>query len=250
MLQASNYSNAFKEQSGMCIYCGTTKYRKIYENHCGSIPKDETGRTYEIHHIDGNKNNNIIDNLQCVSIQEHYDIHYNQGDWFAALRIAASMKIPHEELSRLASLGQKKLVKNGNHNFQGRGPSQKLLAEGKHSSQNLENIEKRRQIQNEKVLNGVHPWLKENGGSELARTRNLKMVANGTHPLIKENGGSEIARKRALDRLANGTHNMQQILTCPHCNKIGKGPVMKRYHFDNCKQNIVDAHLDISVTIP
>lgn len=23
--------------------------------------------------------------------------------------------------------------------------------------------------------------------------------------------------------------------TCPHCNKIGKGPGMKRYHFDNCK---------------
>lgn len=23
--------------------------------------------------------------------------------------------------------------------------------------------------------------------------------------------------------------------TCPHCKKIGKGPGMKRYHFDNCK---------------
>lgn len=23
--------------------------------------------------------------------------------------------------------------------------------------------------------------------------------------------------------------------TCPHCQKIGKGPGMKRYHFDNCK---------------
>lgn len=23
--------------------------------------------------------------------------------------------------------------------------------------------------------------------------------------------------------------------TCPHCNKIGKGPGMHRYHFDNCK---------------
>jgi len=22
---------------------------------------------------------------------------------------------------------------------------------------------------------------------------------------------------------------------CPHCNKIGKGPGMQRYHFDNCK---------------
>jgi hypothetical protein len=23
--------------------------------------------------------------------------------------------------------------------------------------------------------------------------------------------------------------------TCPHCSKVGKGPNMKRYHFDNCK---------------
>lgn len=23
--------------------------------------------------------------------------------------------------------------------------------------------------------------------------------------------------------------------TCPHCSKVGKGPGMKRYHFDNCK---------------
>lgn len=28
-------------------------------------------------------------------------------------------------------------------------------------------------------------------------------------------------------------------LTCPHCNKIGKPPLVYRYHFDNCK-NILD----------
>lgn len=26
-------------------------------------------------------------------------------------------------------------------------------------------------------------------------------------------------------------------LTCPHCDKVGKGNVMHRYHFDNCKKN-------------
>lgn len=88
----------------MCIYCGTAKYRKIYENHFGPIPKDETGRSYEIHHIDGDRDNNHIDNLKCVSIQEHYDIHYSQKDYAAALKIASKMKYSHEELSRLASL--------------------------------------------------------------------------------------------------------------------------------------------------
>lgn len=28
--------------------------------------------------------------------------------------------------------------------------------------------------------------------------------------------------------------------TCPHCNKIGKGPGMLRYHFDNCKNKPIE----------
>ena len=52
----------------MCIYCGTNKYRKIYENHYGTIPKDENGRSYEIHHIDVNHSNNDLHNLKLVSI--------------------------------------------------------------------------------------------------------------------------------------------------------------------------------------
>jgi hypothetical protein len=28
----------------------------------------------------------------------------------------------------------------------------------------------------------------------------------------------------------------QPFVTCPHCDLYGKGPNMKRYHFDNCKE--------------
>lgn len=31
----------------MCIYCGTNKYRKIYENHNGPIQREDNGRAYE-----------------------------------------------------------------------------------------------------------------------------------------------------------------------------------------------------------
>ena len=57
----------------MDIY--NNNYRKIWIEHNGPIPIDENGRSYEIHHIDGNHSNNHIDNLKCVSIQEHYDMH-------------------------------------------------------------------------------------------------------------------------------------------------------------------------------
>lgn len=55
-------------------------YRKIWEDAYGPIPKDDQGRSYEIHHIDGNRNNNELSNLMCVSIEDHIKIHTNQGD--------------------------------------------------------------------------------------------------------------------------------------------------------------------------
>ena len=48
-------------------------YRKLYESVFGEIPKDSQNRSYEIHHIDGNHNNNSIENLMCVSIEEHFN---------------------------------------------------------------------------------------------------------------------------------------------------------------------------------
>jgi hypothetical protein len=67
------------------------KYRKIWESHYGEIPKDELGRTYDIHHIDGNRLNNDISNLKAVSLQDHYNTHIQQGDIDAANLIAQRM---------------------------------------------------------------------------------------------------------------------------------------------------------------
>ena len=63
-------------------------YQKIWEDHFGPIPLDEKGRSYHIHHIDGNRLNNDISNLSCISAQEHYDIHYSQKEFYSAYLIA------------------------------------------------------------------------------------------------------------------------------------------------------------------
>lgn len=76
-------------------------YRKIWENHYGEIPKDTDGRPFEIHHKDGNRNNNNIDNLICLSIKEHYDTHYQQGDYGACVMIAKRMNLPPNYLSEI-----------------------------------------------------------------------------------------------------------------------------------------------------
>ena len=72
-------------------------YRKIYINHYGQIPKDEFGRSYDIHHIDGNRSNNDPKNLIALSIKEHFDLHYAQGDYPACRLIAVRLLKPHEK---------------------------------------------------------------------------------------------------------------------------------------------------------
>jgi len=62
-------------------------YRKIYEQHHGPIPVESDGRTYEIHHIDGDHNNNDPGNLKAVTVKEHYNIHYAQGDYNACVNV-------------------------------------------------------------------------------------------------------------------------------------------------------------------
>jgi hypothetical protein len=76
-------------------------YRKIWEEHFGMIPCDEEGRTYEIHHKDGNRENNDVLNLSCISIKDHYKIHYDQGDFGACVLIAKRMNLPKNSISSI-----------------------------------------------------------------------------------------------------------------------------------------------------
>jgi hypothetical protein len=185
----------------------TINYRQIYENHFGPIPIDNEGRSYEIHHIDGNPNNNSIDNLKAVSLQDHYDIHYSQGDYGACWIIGKKLALTSEQISDIARRNALIRVNAGTHNFQGYDNSSKrakrLVAEGKHN------------------------FL----GGEIQRKHNNRRVADGTHHLLS----GEIQRQANNERLLNGTHQNLTRHCCPHCNQEGTGPIMRRWHYDNCK---------------
>jgi len=191
----------------MCIYCGTNKYRKIYINHYGSIPVDSMGRTYDIHHIDNNHTNNNLDNLKAVTINEHYNIHYAQGDYAAALRIASRLQLSHKELSKLASIQQNEKVKNKTHH----------LLSG----------DIQRKASRKRVAEGTHNLLSEHSHIH-------DKIKNGSYHMLKQNGGSDIAKQNNKNRFESGTHQNQIKIQCPHCDKIGSIPGMKRYHFDKC----------------
>jgi hypothetical protein len=193
----------------MCIYCGTKKYRKIYENHYGPIPKDETGRTYEIHHIDGNHSNNDPDNLKCVSIQEHYDVHYSQGDWGACTRMAYRMNLSSQETAELSRRCQKELVEAGTHHWL--GPESNL----------------------KRIKDGTNPF----GNKEWQKEKAKKLVLEGKHNFL----GGAIQSATNKKRLKNGTHPSQKKITCEFCSKTLDSANYKRYHGDNCLQNPTNA---------
>jgi hypothetical protein len=151
----------------MCIYCKTTKYRKIYENHFGPIPKDKDGRTYDIHHIDGNHSNNSIENIRALPIEEHYDIHYSQGDWGACVKMLIRIQASPAEISRLSSLCQRKRVTNGTHHFLRRSDGSSLSHE-----MNITRVEDR-----------THQMLKQEDGNSIGRKANIKRLSEGTHNL-------------------------------------------------------------------
>ena len=50
--------------------CSILVHRKVWIDNNGEIPKG-----FVIHHINGNKKDNRIENLQCISRREHRFLH-------------------------------------------------------------------------------------------------------------------------------------------------------------------------------
>lgn len=183
-------------------------YRKIYEQHHGPIPFDENGRTYDIHHIDGNHENNNPSNLQALSKEDHYKIHLSQGDWGACMLIAASLKLSPEEISLLAKKNHQNRVKNGTHPFLGGNVAKKTSQK--------------------RVKEKTHNFL----GGELQRNLARKRVAEGTHHWLS----GKLQRVSTRRRLDDGTHPFKLVWTCKNCETTGKNKAMyNRWHGENCK---------------
>lgn len=205
-------------------------YRRIYKKHYGPIPVDEFGRSYEIHHIDGNRKNNDISNLKAVSIQEHYNIHYSQEDWGACIKIAQKMKLMPEEISKLVSRQQRERVSKGIHHWLG-GESQKihmrrLVLEGTH---HFCDSEVQSKINKLRYKNGTG-----NFTSELSKRVARERIENGTHHFVGKNNP-------VYKQLAEGRHpfsnRKHEIKTCPICMIAMTVPNFVRWgHGENCKK--------------
>jgi hypothetical protein len=171
-----------------------SNYRKIWEDVNGPIPLDSNGRKMEIHHIDGNRTNNSLDNFQLLSIDEHYEIHYTQGDWAACQSIANRMKIsPEEKSKRCSELAQKRVV------------------EGTHHFQNPEFIKKDSERKSKNRRGENHPLYGKKMPKETTEKQSVsqkKLVEQGIHHLQQQTHKDRMRKKSEL-QLQNRTHNFQ-----------------------------------------
>jgi hypothetical protein len=228
----------------MSIYKNRTPhhiYRKIYEEHYGSIPVEADGRTYEIHHIDGDDTNNDPMNLVALTLQDHYDLHYAQGDYQACRLMAMQrMNKTPEEISELNRKSQLKLMEEGRHHFVGdTNPSVVASKNGTHSW--INNDEHPMKLASK---NGTHHFT----GGDIQRALADRLIEQGTHNFVTDHpskttvvcphcgvsGPAPSMGRNHFDncKTINPTHD---LLTCPHCGKTGDRANMKRWHFDKCR---------------
>ena len=86
-------------------------YRKLFERHhqCSLLSG------VDIHHIDGNHENNNIYNLQAVTLEEHYEIHKNKKEYYSAYLIGKRLKIKPEDWELMTiKNGRKSAIQNMN----------------------------------------------------------------------------------------------------------------------------------------
>jgi hypothetical protein len=243
----------------------TTKvnYRKIYEQHHGPIPKDNKGISFDVHHIDGNRNNNAISNLIALSMEDHLYIHYLQGDWYACTMIASKMQLSQSEISAFASAAAKERIARGDHPFLDPEMHKRRVDKTKQDGTNpFYSSAKHREWALQRSAQGTHNWQ----GGEQSRANNAKMLADGSHPfsgdknpvhkqLVLGTHSSNNPEKQRADqvkRVQEGSHHLvggsiqrklieegrhptQIRKPCVHCGKMMPLPALSRFHNNNCK---------------
>lgn len=234
-------------------------YRQIWISYHGKIPKDSDGRSFDIHHLDSNSDNNSVDNLIAVSAYDHYCIHRDKGEYGAAAMIAKRMKVKPEDLSETVKLQMKELVQSGKHNFSVKG-----FVSVRDKDGNAIRVRKDdpRYLSGELVgVNAGYVVVKDIHNTVLRVSKSDPRIKTGElvginagFVTVKDTNGNNIRIKNTDPRFISGElksvvfgtfgnnngktwkhKNKRPIVRCPYCAKEGDISPMKQHHFDNCK---------------
>ncbi len=204
-----------------------TQHRRVFTKAHGRPPHPG----YHIHHIDGNPDNNTPANLAEVTPREHFDIHKQQKDWGACIKLASCCEVDVDELAAIQQAHGKWCVENkvGIHSdefdrshlntiWTKTPPGRKPVTDG-------------RKTLKFKTDEDVDAFLASNPSWRHGLPESSKQGLKLSSRRIT----SEEAKILSQKRLTSNQHNFIIEYTCPYCGKNGKGPMMKRWHFENCR---------------
>ena len=140
-------------------------------------------------------------------------------------------------LNRRTEAGGNPFSKGGSHYEAIKEQQRQLIESGQHIFQSEEHKSKISAMQRRRIAAGDHPFV---GAEHSARSSALqqKRIADGTFHMHQPEY-REIQRQKALNDVASGNHNFVEVKICPVCGKSGKGPMMRKWHFDNCGRKFV-----------
>lgn len=197
----------------------SNEYRKIYEDHFGKIPKG-----YHIHHIDRNPYNNSIENLVCLSPEEHSKIHESEYVYWA---------------NKGGKIGGKKCFKEKLGWFnKSEEELQKIRVKAANKSNTKSCIEKRVETYKKRYNNGeiVH-WSKKYSKDIVSEKIKSGDPGKSCRGKESKNKGKKLNIKN-LD-LANERKRLSALnkkkIPCCHCEKLVDISNIKR-HESVCKQ--------------
>lgn len=212
---------------------------------------------FHIHHIDGNRSNNELSNLMCVSPMEHFLIHLEKEEYMSAFAIyikylSGEEKNGYEYLPKIAA----KTRNNSNVGFNNPKTYEKVFNSQKERIKNgtfhLQDGSIQRESNKKRVELGIHNFQsKEN--KERIKSRNDEMLKNKTHPFLKPKNRSDWAIKNKTCEFCNYVgrgvgflynHNefclenkSNKRQTCIVCGSCQHPSIIKRYHNEKCKNN-------------
>ena len=135
-------------------------------------------------------------------------------------------------LNKRTAEGKNPFSRGGSYYDQVRQRQTDLIESNQHIFQQEEHRKKISDLQLRRIAEGNHLFAGDDCG-ERSSALQRRLLEEGRHhfldPVFKAH--QSVVTKQQLD---NGTHNFNKESTCPHCGKVGKGPMMRRWHFDNC----------------
>ena len=204
-------------------------YRKIWESHHGPIPNDQL---YDIHHVDGNRSNNNISNLQLVTLQEHYDIHFAQGNYWACQAISIRLKIPQDEQVRLYKLAAQERTGIPRPDIMGdKNPMRRpevALAQS-HAKKGILKADSTKKSMSESAkVRAAIKYHCEYCNANVSKLNYLRWHGNNCV-------NSNTPKPRITNFVLNNPNN--QSIKCEHCGKIVITSNYYRWHGDNCNKS-------------